>query len=136
MKTRQQQLEATIKTARDELQSMQAQEDQRENEKLIGNCYVYRNCYSCPQAESDYWNLYVRVIGVQDGNINMVQFQVDKYGAAIMERQLRTSHMFADGGFRPISLADFQKAWFAFLSGPVKSFGADVEKKIKAMTDR
>lgn len=57
MKTKRQ-LERTIQAARNELWKRQAVEQERFAKKLVGKCYRYRNSYSCPQTEADYWWLY------------------------------------------------------------------------------
>lgn len=50
--------------------------------KYINKCFVYRNnCYSCPSEKSDYWNVYYKVINVnENGGIVAVSLQKDKYG--------------------------------------------------------
>lgn len=49
--------------------------------KLIGKTFRYRNCYSCPEKPSDYWFLYIKVIGVDRyGSLRVLQFQTDKNG--------------------------------------------------------
>lgn len=128
---RKSQLEATIKAARDELNAIRENDDQGEAEKLVGNCYVFRNCYSCPDSDADYWNLYSRIIAAQAGSVRVVSFQVDKYGTLSIERQTRPHQHYKSSENRLISLSEFLKAWFALLNGPVESFGADVQKKIR-----
>lgn len=50
--------------------------------KYLNKYFVYRNnCYSCPEKESDYWNVYYKVINVNEcGGIEAISLQKDKYG--------------------------------------------------------
>lgn len=50
--------------------------------KYLHKYFVYRNnCYSCPEKESDYWNVYYKVINVNEyGGIEAISLQKDKYG--------------------------------------------------------
>jgi len=130
MTSRKQQLEETIRAARAALAALEAGDDQRAAEKLVGNCYVYRNCYSCPETEADYWNLYSRIVGAEDGLVVTVDFQVDKYGRVVLERNRRSHHSYEGDGYKPIPLSEFVRAWLALLDGPIESFGADAQKKI------
>lgn len=53
--------------------------------KYLGKYYIYRdNCYSCPSENSDYWNVYYKVIDVDEsGAIKAVSLQKDKYGKIV-----------------------------------------------------
>lgn len=56
----------------------QAEEDKKAaaNRLLIGRFFKYRNCYSCPDTEADYWWLYATVTGVTEfGSCNGWSFQ-------------------------------------------------------------
>lgn len=50
-------------------------------EKYLNKYFIYRNnCYSCPKKKSDYWNVYYKVIEVNDdGGIIAVSLEKDKY---------------------------------------------------------
>ena len=48
--------------------------------KYIGRHFKYRNSYSCPQKDTDYWWLYIRIIGVEDGSFVALKAQTDQYG--------------------------------------------------------
>lgn len=50
--------------------------------KYLNKYFVYRNnCYSCPSEKSDYWNVYYKVIEVNEyGAIIATSLQKDKYG--------------------------------------------------------
>ena len=51
-------------------------------EKYLNKYFVYRNnCYSCPEKESDYWNVYYKVISINEyGGIEAISLEKDKYG--------------------------------------------------------
>lgn len=50
--------------------------------KYLKKYYIYRNnSYSCPKEKSDYWNVYYKVIDVdENGAIIALETQKDKYG--------------------------------------------------------
>ena len=50
--------------------------------KYLNKYFVYRNnCYSCPEKESDYWNVYYKVININEyGGIEAISLQKDRYG--------------------------------------------------------
>lgn len=107
--TRKEELQKTLETARAELQEIQAREAEERNRQLVGKCFIYQNCYSCPEGPQDYWWLYVRVIGVDGESLRTWSFQTDKYGKVEIEPsrlcgQLGSSH-------REISREEFDKAW-------------------------
>jgi len=35
-----------------------------EAKENIGRCFIYKNCYSCPENDGDYWNEYYKVTGI------------------------------------------------------------------------
>lgn len=51
-------------------------------EKYLDRYFVYRNnCYSCPENESDYWDVYYKPINVNEyGAIEAIRLEIDKYG--------------------------------------------------------
>lgn len=50
--------------------------------KYLDKYYIYRNnSYSCPKEKSDYWNVYYKVINVdENGGIIALELQKNKYG--------------------------------------------------------
>lgn len=96
---------------REQIAEIEAKERAVESRKLVGKCFIYKNCYSCPNGPEDYWNMYQRVVRVtHDGNIQVFSFQADKDGAISVETRIRMA-----GGFlgEPISTAKFRAAWKA-----------------------
>lgn len=48
--------------------------------------WKYRNSYSCPEKESDYWYIYRHVLEVRPDGIMIVdEFQTDRYGKSTIE---------------------------------------------------
>jgi hypothetical protein len=79
----------------------------------IGFCYRYRNSYSCPQTDADYWWMYVKITGVIDGAYQAVNAQKDSYGKVSVETH---QAVIAERGgvlsaaYQPMSRADFEEA--------------------------
>lgn len=60
------------------------------HKKLLGTYWKYKNCYSCPNNESDYWFLFRRVESISGYELLCSEFQVDKYGKLEIELSHRT----------------------------------------------
>ena len=72
--------------ARAKLREIERAQERAENEKLIGKCFRYRNSYSCPETDADYWWIYARVTGLDEGGEpSALEFQTDKYGRTKIE---------------------------------------------------
>lgn len=57
------------------------------NLSLKGTYWKFKNSYSCPETEKDYWWMYQYIFDVTpDGQIHFHDFQIDKYG----ELRIRT----------------------------------------------
>ena len=70
-------------------------------EKLIGKCFKYKNSYSCPDTENDYWYIYTKVTSIEKSdlyvsgenvlsNFKGVSFQKCKYGIITIESNKST----------------------------------------------
>lgn len=79
------------------------------NRKLVGKHYKFRNCYSCPDKESDYWWSYTKVIGVEDGAVILWNFQTDKYGEISIK--FRDIHTTIHHGYVEITQDEFRAEW-------------------------
>lgn len=68
--------------ARVKLREMDDEIARRENAKLIGKCFRFRNCYSCPETEADYWWTYIKVVDLADEGDSLIvfKFQTDSKG--------------------------------------------------------
>lgn len=84
--------------------------------KLVGKCFKYRNCFSCPSSDADYWWLYCRVLGLtKNGHPEGIHFQVDRDGRASMEPFVSMSAGRADSGYLEITAAEYADAMSAFM---------------------
>lgn len=102
-------LERVIATARKELDDIEDQERALELAGMAGQCFKYRNCYSCPQSEADYWWLYQIVTEVVGPSAKVLQFSIDKDGKVSIE----SDRYFSRSGWQPITRAEFNRAWKA-----------------------
>lgn len=107
MKTKEQ-LERAIAPLKEQLDRLRDAERRAESKKLVGRYFKYRNCYSCPEKESDYWWLYVKVTGADAS----FQFQTDRYGRV----EIEPDHYFNySGQYVEITAKEFNAAWGALL---------------------
>lgn len=77
--------------------------------KLIGNCYKYRNSYSLPKEESDYWWMYIIVVGVdsESATLQVFTIQQDCHG----EINVRTERPYYENMLQtPIGRKEFDEA--------------------------
>lgn len=80
--------------------------------KLLGKCYKYRNSYSCPESEKDYWWVYKQVVDIKPHNITSSCFQETRDG----EFKFDKNKWFSVGlDHVPISKNEFEKAKQAFI---------------------
>lgn len=78
--SREQELRSQISRLREELDEIEHDKEEYEKRDMVGKCFKYKNCYSMPQSESDYFFLYTRVFRHVDGNVKILQFQTDMDG--------------------------------------------------------
>ena len=109
------QLQATINEARRKLSGIEYREAKERVAPLVGKCFRYRNSYSVPQKPSDYWWLYVKIIGTRGASAITFEFQTDKDGKLFIEPSLEHYNRFpsADRGYQSISSTEFNRAWQA-----------------------
>ena len=97
----------------------QVEDTERECEalKLVGTYWKYRNCYSCPEKDSDYWWMYMKVVKTDGrGHLTTFDFQTDKDGN-VSTRQNGYQHvLLLKSGYVAISEAEFTRAWDLMLS--------------------
>jgi len=107
MKTKKQ-LEKIIKDAKEELWEREAAEKLKNNKKLVGQCFRYHNCYSCPKGPEDYWWTYKQIIHLRkDGDLVGFEFQIDSEKKASVEID-EWSHI---DSWQPISRELFESEW-------------------------
>lgn len=61
-----QRLSDQIAGLRVELYKLEAIEKHEFNLPLIGKCFKYRNSFSCPETDADYWWQYEKIIGIDN----------------------------------------------------------------------
>jgi len=83
---RKEELQRQIGKLRHELNDIEEAENEKKFSGLVGKCFTYRNCYSCPNSEKDYWLVYCRVISVTGSYANVVEFEIDSNGKPDIER--------------------------------------------------
>ena len=78
---------------------------------LLGRHFKYRNCYSCPEKECDYWYIFAKVIQVSpDGGVVTLSFEVDSRGETkIMSGNSTSVHMLTES-YVEISAKEFNEA--------------------------
>lgn len=92
---------------RAELCSREVAAYHEKNMQHVGKCFVARNCYSCPEKKSDYWNVYYMVLSLNDGNgVDVLQLQIDRDGNAFIQKTSSYVHLLG----KKISRAAFAKA--------------------------
>jgi hypothetical protein len=106
MKTKEQ-LEAEIAPLQAQLHRLRDAETLKDSKALVGKCFKYRNCYSCPKGPSDYWWLYVKVVRVGDYWPVSIEFQTDRDGSITIKQNdcfMRHEHT-------EIPAREFNAAW-------------------------
>lgn len=78
--------------------------------KQVGKCYKYRNCYSCPQYDADYWWLYIKVIGVDDGAYVILECERAGYRRAKIAERAVGADFTAGSRYIPITPEEFSEA--------------------------
>ncbi len=106
-------LQAQASSAQAALWKIEAAELAAAGNALVGKCFTYRNCYSCPRTEADYWTLYLRIDGCdKDGVLRGVSFQADSNGDVRVEFRMPSVRMFATpSGYKPSSRRQFNAAF-------------------------
>ena len=108
-KDRKIQLEEAVIAARSEIREIEHKELIEVNKSRIGKCYKFRNNYSLPSSDSDYWWLYMKILEVDDSGILAMKFQQNKYGKITIEPSHDTR--LSNYGWLEISLSEFVAAW-------------------------
>lgn len=111
--TEKERLEAERAAINQRLDAIRDQEKKKElPDKLarVGKCYVYRrNCYSCPQKESDYWDTFYRVLAYCEASDAHVVLKTDicAYGKATISTDFQC---FALNSLQECSDREFMEA--------------------------
>jgi hypothetical protein len=118
-------LAAKIEDARAEMYAIEDQENAVKRSALDGKCFKYRNCYSCPADDADYWWLYVRVKLSGDKLVGLA-FQRDRYGKCSVEQEPRMPQHFEGAGYVQITYLEYAEAWNEFSSKVAEMAGGFV----------
>jgi len=109
---RKKQIEKEILELRTELNAITDAEDAPKEDALVGKCFKYRNNYSMPEMESDYWWLYAKIIAKRpDGGLHVFQFQTDKDGKITIEPDDFHVWQHFDHGYIEIMQLEFSEAF-------------------------
>lgn len=82
---------------------------------LVGTCWKYRNSYSCPERESDYWWMYIIVTSINDDSttLRVAVIQQDSYG----EIRIETNRYYHENMLQtPIKRKEFDGAWDSLIA--------------------
>lgn len=108
--TREQELQTAIESLRLELWNLQNEHFERRMEEHLGKYFKYRNSYSAPCSDKDYWWIYGKLIRTMNKNCIMLTFQIDCNGQIIIEAEDSTSCPEPNSGWEEISLKEWNEA--------------------------
>ena len=110
MNKRKANLEKQMYAIRKELSAIEEADNEARFSGLIGRCFSYRNCYSCPKTDKDYWLTYCRVNSISGSYANVMEFQIDSTGRITMEPDTCMQAAMLGASWTQISPAAFNKA--------------------------
>ena len=104
-----------------EVQKESNKEDKKKAKGLkqyVGQCFRYRNSYSSPSQESDYWWMYYKIISVDDyACFYMLMFQIDNSGNIEINTERHNHTMVLQNiNYRPIKKEEWNFASKEFLN--------------------
>lgn len=74
-------LEARVTKLRAEKREREEKKLRKHNMRYLGKTYKWRNCYSCPEKDSDYWWFYLKVKEISaDGSLVCSTFEKTSTG--------------------------------------------------------
>lgn len=89
---RKQELEIKIMELRSKLSEIEYQERIDTHKQYVDKYFKFRNNYSCPKEESDYWWMYIYVNNLdENGFLIGITFQTDSEGKITIEEDNRIS---------------------------------------------
>jgi len=77
--------------------------------KLVGTYWKYKNSYSFPEEESDYWYIYRRIDSIFNNSLQCTDVQIDKDGRAEI-RSREISWYGLGGNWQPSDKKEFIKS--------------------------
>ena len=109
MKERKEELERQMRKLRTELNEIQDRENAERFSGLVGKCFVYRNCYSCPEKPSDYWDSYCQVHSITGSYANVMEFEIDKDGMIRIHPDRCVPANMLGTSWKPLTVAQFKR---------------------------
>ena len=106
-RTRKQLLDS-LRSARDELDDLDRKETAKTYVALVGRCYKFRNCFSCPKDDGDYWYIYKQCLRIEDEKPIFLCFENDKNGKISIYFDSRHAEY---SGWAEVDLKDFWAEW-------------------------
>lgn len=101
-------LENQLNDIRNVLQERIDIEKSKEIQKYVGSYFKYKNSYSSPENENDYWWLYIYVKEIKNNDLIVVSFQTDKDGKIIVDPNDYWHH---DDNYIECSQKEFDTQW-------------------------
>jgi hypothetical protein len=108
-------LQNTIDAARAELFQIEQVEGIAQAKEFVGKCFKYRNCFSCPSDESDYWWKYRYIHRQAGANLYSLTFEkCSNNTISIIPDDSVAPYLFTDV-WQEISSDEFSDAWAKLL---------------------
>ncbi len=102
-------LERQMRKLRRELNVLEDRENAERFGGLVGKCFTYRNCYSCPEKPGDYWQSYCRVSGITGATATVLEFEIDKDGMIRIHHERCIPAGMLGSSWKEITRAQFSK---------------------------
>ena len=97
---------------RDQIHEIEHKEFVKEKRDIVGKCFKFKNSYSCPETEADYWWAYKRITGL-DKSANCFtsfSFEIDRDGNC--STNVRAFDMLSE--WKPCTEEEYLQAWLEF----------------------
>lgn len=111
------------------ISAIEASDRVAQGKTLVGKCFKYRNCYSCPEKPSDFWWSYTVVTAIDDhGWLTLLSFQSDKNGRV----EIKTDVLMYSGylpGYVEITTNELAGAWLD-LGKHISKIGSELQRAL------
>ncbi|MCX6046027.1 MAG: hypothetical protein NT075_13030 [Chloroflexi bacterium] len=109
MKEYQEELKTIIKSARRELDEIEACEVKQQTQPLVGKCFKHQNAYAFSPADAHYWPLYLMISG---GNRHLygIRFEKDLCGRVAITPNCEMPSAWSDD-YKQITRTEFITEW-------------------------
>lgn len=103
-----------LKKLYQEKKKLQTAVDNQDSKELLGKTFVYRNnSYSCPREQSDYWNVYLKVVALIEDGVRVITVDKDSHGCIEIKTENRYSNILS--GYVPCSKKAFTENYESLL---------------------